>query len=94
MAGVDEQPPQPRLHAIRVAQPWQLLPGPDEAFLDGVVRAVEVAQDPVGQRIQAIERHRGEGLECVMIPMPCLFHEISVHQVVPFRRPVDRLHKV
>jgi hypothetical protein len=60
VAGVHEDAPQPRLEAVGITQSWELAPSADETLLDGVVGAVDIAKDAVGERVEAIERGRGE----------------------------------
>ena len=80
----------------RIPQARQLLPCPDEALLDGVVGAVEVPQDAMGQRVQAIERDRGHRLERVMVSALRLLHEIfdACAAASSWRLGTAALHKV
>ena len=46
LAGVDEEPMQPGVEPLRIAQAAQLMPGADERLLDRILRRVAVAEDP------------------------------------------------
>lgn len=82
VTGVDEQPPEPRLEAVGVAQLGQLPPRADEALLDRVVGAVHVTQDAVRQGVEPVERRRGERLIGISIPLSGLLHELSLHRAI------------
>ncbi len=54
VARVDEDPMEPRLEAIEVAQGGKLPPHLDEGHLDGVLGEVRVAQDPMRDEDAAV----------------------------------------
>jgi len=54
VAGMDEQPANPRLEAGGVAERRELAPGRDEGALQGILGKVAIAQDPRGDRIEPI----------------------------------------
>ena len=79
VAGPDEESAQPGVPGIRIAQGAQVLPGRHEGFLDGIVGAIGVTQDEIGDALQAREGHLhqlGEGLQ---VPAPGPFDERSLH---------------
>src|SRR4029079_7262977 len=57
VTGIDEEPMQPRTEALRVAQPREFTPGEEECLLDGVLRSLGIAQDPIrdGEAQVAVE---------------------------------------
>ena len=55
-AGVDDQPVEPRIPAVRVAQFRQSLPGSDQRFLDRVLRPMRVAHDQPGKGVESVDR--------------------------------------
>ena len=71
----------------------QLLPRADEALLDRVVGAVHIPQDAVRQRVETVERDRGERLECVMVPASRPLHELVLHLGHPLPTTGGRLHR-
>jgi hypothetical protein len=54
IAGADEQPVQPRVEPVRVAQTADVLPRSDERLLDDVLSERSVAQDQPSRLIQAV----------------------------------------
>ena len=66
-AGADEQPVEPGVEAVRVAQRGQVTPGSDERLLDGVLGLVGVPEDEPGGGIQAGDRGACQLGEGVMI---------------------------
>ena len=52
----DEEPMQPRFKAVGLPKPWQVPPGLEERLLDGVPRALLVAEDPERDRTAAMAR--------------------------------------
>ena len=79
VAGTDEQAVEPRLESIGVAEPWQIPPGADEGFLDGVLRPLGIADDEPGGRVHAPDRGACERFEGVMIAPLRPFHELTLH---------------
>ena len=45
---------EPRAETLRIAQPWELPPGEEECLLDGVLRPLDIAQDPVRDGVAAV----------------------------------------
>lgn len=64
---IDEQPMEPGVEPVRVAQRGQVPPGPDHRILDRVPREVVVPEDQSCGRIQARDRPIGKHGEGVMI---------------------------
>ena len=79
-AGVDEEPPQPRVEPVRVAEPGQVAPRAGERLLDGVLRPLGVARDEAGHGVEARERAGGKARERLAVPSPCPHHQVPVHQ--------------
>lgn len=51
---VDQQAMQPRVEPIRIAESSQIAPGDHECVLEDILGSVDVAQDPVSHREQAV----------------------------------------
>ena len=66
-AGVDHQPVQPGVEAIRVTEPGQVPPGADEALLNRILGQVRVTKDQSGCCVQPPEGAIDELCEGVMI---------------------------
>ena len=85
-AGAVEQPVEPGVEAIGVAQCGQVTPGADERLLDGVLGLVGIAQDEPGGGVQPEDRGAGERGEGVMIASSCSLHEFLLHHAPRRRR--------
>src|SRR5262245_46862348 len=77
--GIQEQPMQPRLEPIDVAQCRKVPPASDERLLDGVLRTVGIAEDEASRGIQPADRGACEHGERVMIAPPRPLHEVPLH---------------
>jgi hypothetical protein len=80
MAGANEEPVQPGLKAIRVAEGSEVAPGGDERLLGSVRCAIAVAQDQVGDRPEPVDRSTRQIIERAAIAGHRLFHETTVHR--------------
>jgi hypothetical protein len=78
-AGIDEQPVEPRVEAVRVPQRGQHAPGLDERVLDGVLGLIWITEDEPSGTIQAGDRGGCQLGEGVMIASPRSLHEVSLH---------------
>ena len=87
-AGVEEEPVQPGVEAIGIAQRGQVPPASDERLLDGVLRTVWVPQDEPSRGVQPTDRGACQQRKGVMIASPCSLHEVSLHVALVFARPV------
>ena len=87
-AGVEEEPVEPGVEAIGVAQGGQVPPAPDERLLDGVLGAVRVLQDESSRGVQPADRGACQHGEGVMIALPRSLHEVSLHVALVSARPV------
>jgi hypothetical protein len=79
VTGVDDETVEPCLEARRVAQGRQVAPGAQERLLRGVLGAVVIAKDAVGEAVAAIDRGAGERREGVAIASARPFHEVDLH---------------
>ena len=92
IAGVDQEPVEPRLQATVVAQGRQLAPGNEEGLLDRVLRPDHVAQDPIRNGVEPIavlEDKAGKGL---FVPSLRATDEVGVHRISFSRRVL--VHRV
>ena len=83
VAGVDEDPVDPGVEAIDLAQLRKLPPGRDEGLLDGILGPPDVAQDPMRDDEEPIGRATGDGSECLFVPGSCRLDEGPIHPVTP-----------
>ena len=70
VALVGQDPMEPGLEAIGIAERSKLAPGDDEGRLNGVLGQVGVAQDPARDRHAPIADHAGEGVEGLLVASP------------------------
>jgi hypothetical protein len=88
IAGVDEDPMEPRLEPIQVAERRELPPHLDEGYLDRVLCEVGVAQDPVRDEDAAVADLTNQGAERFLVTLLCSVHDRSQHPLPPgCRRP-------
>ena len=87
VAGVDEDPVDPCLEAIRVPKLRKPAPGEDEGVLQRVLGETRVAQDPVGDRIEAVADLVHQDGECFSVSLAGLFDEVSIHVDLRSPRP-------
>src|SRR6188508_3729639 len=73
-----EEAVEPCVEPLRIAQPGEALPGPDEALLDRVARELRVPEDQPGRRVQPRDRPADEHGEGVMIASSRTVHEFSL----------------
>jgi hypothetical protein len=76
-----DDPVRPGIEAVRVAQTGKLVPDRHEGLLHGVLRAVVVAGDAVGDREQPVRGQADEALEGLLIAALCSFHKVSLHRL-------------
>ena len=77
-AGIDHQPVQPGVEAIRVTEPRQIAPGADEALLDRILCQVRVTEDQSGGCVQSPEGAIDELGKGVMIASLRPFDTLSL----------------
>ena len=84
VAGVGEDPVEPRLEALGIPQGADLAPGGQQRGLDSVVRKVEIAQDPERDRHASVAGQASQGVEGLSIALLRLDDQCCVH---PTLRP-------
>jgi hypothetical protein len=87
-ADVDEQTLEPGVEPVRIAEAPQVAPGDHQRILKGILGPVDVSQDPMGDREEAV--HPGPDEVDVRLPVtvPCRFDEVAIHQVLPPEHPM------
>ena len=87
MALVDQQPMQPGLEAVRVAESSNVTPGGDERLLGRVLGRRFVVQDQPRDDQEATDRDARQLTERVVIAAHRPLHEIPVHRASACARP-------
>jgi hypothetical protein len=94
-AGVEEEPVEPCLESVGVAQGGQVPPASDERLLDGVFSEVGVLEDESSRGVQPADRGACQHGKGVMIALPRSLHEVSLHVALASARPVwSRLESI
>jgi hypothetical protein len=76
VAGVDDEAVQPGVESLGIAERRKVPPRAKQRLLAGILGAVLVAQDPVGEGVAAIDVARGQRCERVAIACCCPNYEI------------------
>jgi hypothetical protein len=86
-AGMGHQTVQPMVEGLRIVQPRQSAPCPDERLLDGILGEVRVAEDEAGRGIEAGAGRADEIGEGLPVAFPCSNHEpVLVHSRLGYQR--------
>ena len=78
-ADVDEEPAEPRVESVRIAESSQVTPGDHQSVLQGILGPIDVAKDPLCDpeetiRARTYERHEGSRVATLR-----RLHEIAIH---------------
>ena len=76
---MNDQAVQPGVEPLAVAQRRKVAPGAEQRLLGGVLGAVRITQDPVGQGIAAVDAGRHQGRERVLVAIPGPLDELGLH---------------
>jgi len=79
VAGMDEDPMDPRLEAIRIPKLRKPAPGEDEGVLQRILGESRVAQDPLGDRVEGVADLVHQDGECFSVSPAGLLDEVSIH---------------
>jgi hypothetical protein len=78
-AGIDEEPVEPGVEPLDVAQRGQIPPGPDQCFLGCILREFGVAQDHASDGVQPIDGATGEHAEGLAVSASRSVDEFRLH---------------
>jgi len=84
-ADVDEEPLQPRVEAVRIAEPAKVAPGDHQRVLQGILGPIDVAQDPLGDHEQPVAANADQVDIRLPIPAAGRLHEIAIHGSAPLQ---------
>ena len=79
VAGMDEDPVDPCLEAVRIPKLRKPAPGEDEGVLQRILGEAWVAQDPLGDRVEAVADLMHQDGECFSVSPAGLLDEVSIH---------------
>ena len=80
-ADMDQQALEPRIEPVRIAEPTQVTPGDHQRVLQGVLGPIDVAEDPLGDRKEAVASNADQVDEGLPIPAPRCLDEIPIHRI-------------
>jgi hypothetical protein len=86
-AGTDDESMEPRVESVRIAEPWKVAPGDHERFLQGILGPIDVAKDPLGERVEAVATAADQVGIRLPVTVPCRLDEISIHRLRPSLAP-------
>ena len=81
--GAHHQPVRPGIEAVEVAQAGEVPPDGHQRLLDRVVGAIAVADDAVGDRVQAVGGIGSQERVGIPVTVLCSLDHESVHSPVP-----------
>ncbi len=76
VAGIDDETVQPGVESFGIAERRKVTPRAKQCLLAGILGAVLVAQDAIGEGVAAIDVARGQRRERIAITCRCPNHEI------------------
>src|SRR4029079_34648 len=79
VARANQQPMQPGVEPVRVADGPDVEPGRDQRLLDRIDREAAAAEDKASRSMQAVERVGGQRRERVVVTRLCPQDEVSPH---------------
>ena len=79
-ARADDEAVEPGVEAVRIAEPGQVTPGDDQRFLQGILGPIDVAEDPLGERVEAVAPHPDQVGIRLPVTVPCRLDEFAIHR--------------
>ena len=82
-ADVDEQPLEPGIESVRIAEAAQVTPGDHQRVLQRVLGPIDIAEDPLGDREESVASNADQIDVRRPIPIPRRINEIAIHRFRP-----------
>jgi len=82
-AGTDDKAVHPRVEPGRIAEAPQVTPGDHQRILEGILGPIDIADDPLRDRIQPVDARTDEVREGLLVAALRLLDEIAIHCVAP-----------
>ena len=89
--GADDQAVQPGVESVWIAEARQVTPCGHQRFLQGVLGAIDVAEDALGKRVETVAAGADKVGKRLPISVPCREDKISVHELRPAWHPMGAL---
>src|SRR5439155_10870578 len=77
--GADDEAVEPRVESVRIAEPGQVTPGDHQRFLQGILGPIDVAKDPLRERVEAVTTAPDQVGIRLPVTVPCRLDEIAIH---------------
>ena len=82
VARVDEEPLEPGVEAVRIAETGQLAPGDHQRLLHGILGPSDVPEDPLGDRHEPVTVRPGQDGEGLPVTALGLLDEVAIQATV------------
>ena len=76
-AGMDEESMQPGIEPVAVTKTAEVAPSSNEGVLDGILRGIPIAQDPLRDRVQTVVCGGREVVEGLVVASLCALDEFG-----------------
>ncbi len=80
---IREESVNPGVEAVRIAEVPQITPGDHQRVLQGILGPIDIPEDPVRDREEAITARANQVDECRLITVLCRFDEVAIHRLLP-----------
>lgn len=80
----DQESMQPRVEAVRIAESGQVAPGDHQCVLNGILGPIDVAEDPLSDRKEAVAADANQVGVCLPIAATSRLNEIAIHPHRPW----------
>ena len=86
-ADVREESVDPGVEAVRIAEVRQVPPGDHQRVLQGILGPIDIPEDPIRDRVEAIAPRPDQVDECRLISSLGRLDEVAIHRLLPCGRP-------
>jgi len=92
-ANVREEPVDPGIEAVRIAEVRQVTPGDHQRVLQGILGPIDVPENPIRDREEAIAARSDQVDKCRLVSSLGRLDEVAIHRMLPVVAPVgDAVH--
>jgi hypothetical protein len=78
---------EPGVESVRIAEAGQVTPSDHQRFLQGILGPIDVAKDPLGERVEAVATAADQVSIRLPVTAPCRLDEISIRRLRSPRAP-------
>ena len=91
--GAHDEAVEPGVESVRIAEPGQVTPSDHQRILQSVLGPIDVAKDPLGERVETVAADPDQVGIGLPVTLPCRLDEISIHRLRPWWHPVGALSR-